>query len=200
MPSRTDSSSLHVIQRWSALSWGSAVGLKVSARCSDAIRCFLLTAAQYCCCSWTSLTDQLVRKFKDSLGINTTMKKIFIFVPVQTVKKIFLFLPVQQYECKHHVRSIARSGVSPGGARSDGRRTLQKPCAQHIPRSWSACFHQQQRVDGGRTRQRRSRRDRTYAVEASAWDGKAACAPFGCVRAGSSLPWQAVLHGDVDRC
>ena len=39
MLSRTDSSNLHVIQRWSALSWGSAVGLKVSARCNDAIRC-----------------------------------------------------------------------------------------------------------------------------------------------------------------
>ena len=97
---------------------GSAVGLKVSARCSDVIRCLLLTAAQYCCCSWASLTDQLFRKFKDGLGINTTMKKFFIFVPVQTMKKIFLFLPVQQY--KHHVRSVARSGVSPGGARSDG--------------------------------------------------------------------------------
>ena len=68
--------------------------------------CLLLTAAQHCCCSWASLTDQLVRKFKDGLGINTTMRKFFIFVPVQ------------QY--KHHVRSIARSGVSPGGARSDG--------------------------------------------------------------------------------
>ena len=67
--------------------------------------CFLSTAAQYCC-SWASLTHQLVRKFKDSLGINTTMKKFFIFVPVQ------------QY--KHHMRSIARSGFSPGGARSDG--------------------------------------------------------------------------------
>ena len=80
--------------------------------------CFSITAAQYCCCSWASLTDQLVRKFKDSLGINTTMKTFFIFVPVQTMEKIFLFLPVQQY--KHHVRSIARSGVSPGDARSDG--------------------------------------------------------------------------------
>ena len=79
--------------------------------------CFLLTAAQYCC-SWPSLTDQLFRKFKDSLGINTTMKKFLIFVPVQTMKIFFIFLPVQQY--KHHVRSIARSGVSPGGARSDG--------------------------------------------------------------------------------
>ena len=80
--------------------------------------CFLLTAAQYCCCSWASLTDQLVHKFKDSLGINTTMKKLSFFVPVQTMNKIFLFLPVQRY--KHHVRSIARSGVSPGRARSDG--------------------------------------------------------------------------------
>ena len=80
--------------------------------------CFLLTAAQYSCCSWASLTDQLVHKFKDSLGINTTIKKFFIFVPVQTMTKIFIFVPVQQY--KHHVRSIARSGVSPGGARSDG--------------------------------------------------------------------------------
>ena len=68
--------------------------------------CLLLTAAQYSCCSWASLIDQLVRKFNDSLGINTTMKKFFIFVPVQ------------QY--KHHMRSIARSGFSPGGARSDG--------------------------------------------------------------------------------
>ena len=48
---------------------------------------------------WSSLTDQLVRKFKDDLGINMIMKKIFTFVPVQ------------QY--KHHVRSIARSGVCP---------------------------------------------------------------------------------------
>ena len=51
--------------------------------------CFLLTAAQCCCCSWASLTDQLVRKFKDSWGINTTMKKFFIFVPVQTKKKMW---------------------------------------------------------------------------------------------------------------
>ena len=42
--------------------------------------CFLLTAAQYCCysCSWASLTDQLVRNFQDSWGINTT-KKFFFF-------------------------------------------------------------------------------------------------------------------------
>ena len=79
--------------------------------------CFLLTAAQYCC-SWASLTDQLVWKFKDSLGIYMTMKKFVIFVPVQTMKKIVLFVPVQQY--KHHVRSIARSGFSPCGGRSDG--------------------------------------------------------------------------------
>ena len=58
--------------------------------------CFLSTAAQYCC-SWASLTDQLVRKFKDSLGITMTMKKFFFFVHVQTMKKIFLFVPVQQY-------------------------------------------------------------------------------------------------------
>ena len=80
--------------------------------------CFLLAAAQYSCCSRASLTDQLVHKFKDSLGINTTIKKFFIFAPVQTMNKIFLLLPVQRY--KRHVRSIARSGVSPGGARSDG--------------------------------------------------------------------------------
>ena len=58
----------------------------------------------------------IVRKFKDGSGINMTMKKTFIFVPVQTIHKkknsieaSFLFVPVQQY--KHHVRSIARSGV-----------------------------------------------------------------------------------------
>ena len=36
---------------------------------------------------WSSLTHQLVRQFNDSLGINMTMKKFFIFVPVQTIKK-----------------------------------------------------------------------------------------------------------------
>ena len=57
-----------------------------------------------------TLTDHLVRKFKDSSGINMTMKKFFIFVPVQTLQKqnysseaSFFFVPVQQY--KHHVRS-----------------------------------------------------------------------------------------------
>ena len=38
--------------------------------------CFMSTAAQYCC-SWASLSDQLVRKFKDRLGINMIM--IFYF-------------------------------------------------------------------------------------------------------------------------
>ena len=61
---------------------------------------------------WISLTGLLVRKFKDILGIiNMTMKKFGIFVPVQTMKTKLLFVPVQQY--KHHVRSIARSGVCP---------------------------------------------------------------------------------------
>ena len=67
---------------------------------------------------WSSLTDHLVRKLKDGSGINMTMKKFFIFVPVQTIQKknysseaSFLFVPVHQY--KHHVRSIARSGVCP---------------------------------------------------------------------------------------
>ena len=53
--------------------------------------CFLLTAAQYCY-SWASLTDQLVRKYKDGLGINMTMKKFFILVPVQTMKIFFFFV------------------------------------------------------------------------------------------------------------
>ena len=44
-----DGSNLHVIQRWSALPWGIAVGLKVSARCSDAIRC-ISCELQLCCC------------------------------------------------------------------------------------------------------------------------------------------------------
>ena len=54
--------------------------------------CLLLTAAQYCCCSWASPTDQLVRKFKDSLGIIMTMKKFFISVPVQTMNIFFSFV------------------------------------------------------------------------------------------------------------
>ena len=62
--------------------------------CSDAIRCVCCKiAAQYCCCSWASLTDQLVRKVKDSLGINTTMKTFFFVVPVQTIKKTFFSQP-----------------------------------------------------------------------------------------------------------
>ena len=60
---------------------------------------------------WSSLTDELDRKFKDSLGIDMTMTKFFIFVPVQNIKTKLLLVPVQQY--KHHVRSIARSGVCP---------------------------------------------------------------------------------------
>ena len=39
------------------------------------------------------------------------MKKKFIFVPVQTINYFFNFVPVQQY--KHHVKSVARSGVCP---------------------------------------------------------------------------------------
>ena len=124
MPSRTDSSNLQrelevkravMGQRCRPQSFGEVQ------RCNPL--CLLLTAAQYSCCSCASLTDQLVRILNDSLGINTTMKKFFFFVPVQTMKKIFLFLPVQQY--KRHVRSIARSGVSPCGARSDGHHGCQ---------------------------------------------------------------------------
>ena len=58
--------------------------------------CFLLTATQYSC-SWASLTDQLVRIFKDSLGINMTMKKFFIFVPVQTMKIFFFIFRLMRY-------------------------------------------------------------------------------------------------------
>ena len=53
--------------------------------------CLFLTAAPYCC-SWASLTDQLLWKFKDNLGINMTMKKILIFVPVQIMKIFFIFV------------------------------------------------------------------------------------------------------------
>ena len=60
---------------------------------------------------WISLTGLLVRNFKGILGINMTMKKLVIFVPVQTMKTRLLFVPVQQY--KHQVRSMARSGVCP---------------------------------------------------------------------------------------
>ena len=74
-------------------------------------------------CGWHPLPISLSGNLRNGLGINTTMKKFFIFVPVQTMKKIFLFLP-EQY--KHHVvRSIARSGVSPPGARSDGHHWCQ---------------------------------------------------------------------------
>ena len=42
---------------------------------------------------WSFLTDQLVWKFKDSLGINVTMKKFFIFVPVQTINTFSFSYP-----------------------------------------------------------------------------------------------------------
>ena len=42
---------------------------------------FFVAHTQYSC-SWASVTDQLVR---NGLGMNTTMKKFFIFVPVQVV-------------------------------------------------------------------------------------------------------------------
>ena len=70
-------------------------------RCSPL--CFLRTAAQCCCCSWASLTDQLVRKCKDSLGINTTMQKLSFFVPVQTIKKSFFATRTAvQASCEKH--------------------------------------------------------------------------------------------------
>ena len=69
--------------------------------------CFLLTAAQHCC-SWASLTDHLVRKFKDSLGINMTMKKIFIFVLVQTMKVFFIFVVSSGHAKPHAQLQIAR--------------------------------------------------------------------------------------------
>ena len=68
---------------------------------------FLLTAAQYCC-SWASLTDQLVRKFKDSLVINMTMKKFFLFIPVQTMKIIFIFVVSPGHAKPHAQLQIAR--------------------------------------------------------------------------------------------
>ena len=37
-------------------------------------------------CSWASLTNHLVRNLRNGLGINAAMKKIFIFVPVQTIR------------------------------------------------------------------------------------------------------------------
>ena len=84
VPSRTDSSNLHVISWWSALSWGSAVGLKVSATCSDAIRCISFHILS------TPVVDHplpisLSGNLRNGLGINTTMKKFVIFVPVQVV-------------------------------------------------------------------------------------------------------------------
>ena len=51
-------------------------------------RCYALDFVphtQYSC-SWASLTDQLVRKLRNGLGINTTIKKILLFVPVQTIR------------------------------------------------------------------------------------------------------------------
>ena len=69
--------------------------------------CFLLTAAQYCC-SWASLTDQLVRKFKDSFGINMTTKKFFFFVPAQTMKIFFIFVVSSRHAKPHAQLQIAR--------------------------------------------------------------------------------------------
>ena len=55
MPSRKHSRNLHVIKRWGTLSWGTVVGLKVSARCSEAIRShvdgWVSCALQLCSCT-----------------------------------------------------------------------------------------------------------------------------------------------------
>ena len=65
--------------------------------------CFLLTAAQYCCCSWPSLTDQLVRKFKDSLGINTTMKNLYFRTRTDHEKNLsFPTRTAVQASCEKH--------------------------------------------------------------------------------------------------
>ena len=95
----------------------------------------------YCCSwssMWSSLTDQLVRKFKDSVGINITMKKFFIFVPVPIKKKLFersefLFRTrtAVQASCEKHstewslpaataARTAATCTWSRGGARCHG--------------------------------------------------------------------------------
>ena len=67
----------------------------------------LLLYSQRTCgyCSWSSPTDQFVRKLKDGLGINMTMIKFFFFVPVQ--------------QCKPEVE------FPPRGARSGGHDSCQ---------------------------------------------------------------------------
>ena len=79
VPSRTDSSNLH------ALSWGSTVSLKVSARCSDAIRCIWLHILSTPVVGHP-LPISFSGNLRNCLGISTTMKKFFIFVPVQTIR------------------------------------------------------------------------------------------------------------------
>ena len=90
---------------------GAAMGQRCRPKSFGAVqRCnplyFLLTAAPllysrrtWGCCSWSSPTDQLVRKFKDGLGINMTMKNSLFSYPYSSTSK-------------HHVRIIAWSGVS----------------------------------------------------------------------------------------
>ena len=73
---------------------------------------------------WSSLTDHLVRKFKDGSGINITMKNSSFSYPYKTLKQI-MFVPVQQY--KHHVRSIARSGVT-----TDAKPQAQQQLARFL--------------------------------------------------------------------
>ena len=69
---------------------------------------FLVNCSSQYCCSWASLTDQLVRKFKDSLGINMTMKIFFIFEPVQTMKIFFIFVVSSGHAKPHAQLQIAR--------------------------------------------------------------------------------------------
>ena len=72
----------------------------------EAVSCQMQDQAKAC-----SPTDQPVRKFKDSLGINMTMKTFFTF------RRDDNLVPVQQYK-----RGV---GSPPRGARSGGHDSCQ---------------------------------------------------------------------------
>ena len=134
MPSRTHSSNLHVIHRWSALPWGSAVGLKVSARHSEAIRShvdgWISCELQLCCCTATkkaesepatSLSGNLV-----GLGINMTMKSFFTFRT--------------EWYLGTRIAVHAWSGVSVAWCRQRRSRLMPSPHSSnlHVIYRWSA--------------------------------------------------------------
>ena len=79
MPRRTHSSNLNVIEGWSTLPWGSAVGLKVSAGCSEEIRShvdgWIFCELQLCCCRATKKAES-----EPATSLSGNLKMVWVLI------------------------------------------------------------------------------------------------------------------------